>query len=445
MKLFEHLGIDKSAAVSKRADGNRAARRVIELLKQNPNLIDRFPDPWQLFSKNNYVDEYIPADIRRRYFYRNAFAPQGFNNIFSTKNHSLMRSKIGANRMKDLTTKFRERPLDPRWEEPVYRRMRGMDSHRIYHNLKFEDYRALKPYFHQHGQSYEEAAQELQEILKNPSVDKVRPGVEISVNDLPYDPYKFGWKGSGSRTPFEGKNLFVSGAAPVSAGYNSGSGQTYLARIKPHHLEQGLPTGATPSADAPFYTHHVSRVEPEKRLDYLKRSENYLHNRKPVFDPNYPGGHNSDWENFKNYETVVDFKKPVQPRWKVEKGIARPVKSVHRPPSLGELGALESIRPGNPQGFFPLDMSVQNVPLQEGKRWATDEDYLTALKKQWASEYGGDLSQKVVPFKGGIFEAFKPTAQTAEAIENTGIKSMAGRLWGAAKQTLPNILKKIRL
>lgn len=448
MKLFEHLGIDKSAAISKEAEGNRAARRVIELLKQNPNLVDRFPHRWHLWRTEN-AGAYTPRDMRRA-FYRPSFHPHSATHIFSRKNRDLLEAKYGEPRVDAVLNKFRSRDLGPRWDEPAYKKIRGYGNHRDYYHLSYQDYKKLQPSFHRLVDTYEEAKERLNRILAEDPVGKVRPGIEINVNDLPHDPYKFGWKGSGAGKPFEGENLFVSGAAPISAGYDNGSGQAFLARIKPHHLEQGLPTGAPPTLDKPFYTHHASRVEPEKRLEVLRRAETRLHDRKPVFDPNYEGGRNYEWENYKNYETVVNFKKPVQPRWLVEGGIARPVKTAPREPSPGEFGVLESIRPKNPHGFLPLDMSLQKVPLQEGKRWASEEDYLNSLKNRWANEYGGDLSKKVIPFKGGIFEAFKPeafkpAAPAVESLENTGIKSMAGKLWGAAKQTLPNILKKIRL
>jgi hypothetical protein len=432
MKLFDYLGIDKSAAIEKKAEGNRAARRTLELIKQNPNLIDRF-DPMEFGLDLGNTPETSKFPDLRMTFYR-PLPPSYFGNIFHGKSLFDLKEKHGLETWNRIKDKFNEgAEARKRLYDPTYKRLYKYDPHKPYEYKNPQNVGNIRnSYYH----NYDETKKTLDEILAQSPEFRVRPGIEINVNDLPHDPYKFEWKGSGYPKPFVGTDLFVSGAAPVSAGYDKSQGKTFLARIKPHHLEKGLPTGAPPTLDQPFYTHHAMKVDPERRLSELREAADRLHDRKPVFDPQYPGGRNLVWKYYKNYETVVDFKKPVKPRFLVEDGIARPVKFSPRQPTAVETKILEDLRPGNPQGFRPFTAEVT-------RNYKSQND---ALKKSIAEQYGVDLSKPAVPFKGGnpswwkAEEAVtKPTSFFRSTLNNLG------DLAGKARQTLPGILKRIRI
>ena len=221
-----------------------------------------------------------------------------------------------------------------------------------------------------------------------------RGNSSIPIDKLIADPSKFAWKGqpiglgrhSGvlpttGRIPTD-KNLFFASAPHSSATQYAGGGGV-LARVKSHQFSTPLPKfrngrQVLTAEDAlkskqMFYTGWLSQIDPRKRWKGLQdQREMYGHLKAGPDSP---------------YETVGSLKKSMPYRWQVDGDVVRPGRVMANPREASVFQPLlkniiNQVDPKNIDGLTPyLGKSVRDIPKRMSKFMAKQSSPATALRK----------------------------------------------------------------
>jgi hypothetical protein len=300
-----------SDGLVKVAVGNRAARKIIDIINEDPEAYDRIKN------KPRWMSEYTLLGSTQ--LVQEPLLPRTKDSWYTHNKHK----DYSANRKENL-------------ESIIYRRTRDFDRRaRLYESplLKQDE----DTYHKALGKHEKHLAENPKKAIKiNADIDETRNYLKnkaffhprFSVNLIPSNPEKYGFKG-GDLGMFDKykKDLFISGYAPVSAGYANASkvNVPVISRVKPHNLEGAWPDS---SPSAAKWTPHLASLD-KKRIDLTKKLADkpvirtlvnilgakipkVISDDLPVYDSSREFSHarNKDWEKLRYYESVVDIKNP---------------------------------------------------------------------------------------------------------------------------------------
>jgi hypothetical protein len=343
-----------SDGLVKVASGNRALRKVLELAKENPGIISRLLKNKNLDSRFGNLD-YFDGITRKNF--STPFATIGYALKYGIKDKqkyprlvALIDKKFpdikaGSNRGKTLAIENLIRDA----QEANVNTSKALPK--FLRNSDEEKKRIFVPF-------YDEIT--LNNVI-NKADFKLSRRRAIPINDLPYNPQEYMWRGQ--KSPHIDPNVpdqFLSGVASIASGYSGG----YLFRVKPHRtLEKLKPQleQVTEKIDPtkPFYTTHVAETDPQIRLSrYKKKLSKGTTSADTVnFDPNYIRNTASSSEKGKipTYETVYNFDKQIPANFLLEGGTAIPI---HYKPNFEMRKTItRGFTPGSSSSLVPFNRS----------------------------------------------------------------------------------------
>lgn len=305
-------GVEKKAFI-KEAVGNRAARRVMEIVANDPDAYDRIknkPEWMRPHSFNSATHTFLP-----RYMTSldriddNTFLPTWMQDDW----HSVPMSDRRLQNFENMLSRQRKKPYNkPRLPYESVKKIEGIlrqagDSGR---NIFLRD--IFSPTEETVNNLRTGNATEIFEHIK-PRTLKFRP--RIHVDDIPNDPSRYGFRGLLSKgSVSSADNLFFSGHAPIASVYAEESGR--LQRVKPHHIKGPWPVDYDKVSDPlkeNFWTSHVRLTDPSDRYTGQKEKIELPEEKRPKFVAFSEAINPYElWGSNKNYEAVANFEK--QPR-----------------------------------------------------------------------------------------------------------------------------------
>jgi hypothetical protein len=346
-------GISKKASnfsdgLVKVAEGNRAARRMIDLAKTNPDLLGRLIDSGNIRPGNisliNNIFRFsdLPTDA---YELRDEQARK----LVTSKNEKV-KGWLGQVALRNGTS---TEPSD------LYAPVREIGSRK--RNLDMKDaidlkrhpgnnrsFKGISGNVNAYGAfSVDPFGAISRKTIPIPNYEK-----KIPLNSLGFNPENYVWKGSNSIIiPTSEKNLFASAHPQVAAPYGS-----FLHRIKSHRIENGLPKiHSKIDIKTPFFTNMLALTEPKERLRALKKNKGYMVPEDQVRSQLKDG-------NFKHfirsrfYETVLNLNEPSVARYQsVGDNNVVPIKLKRDKKGINHI--LDSLKPESPQSVLPFDIN----------------------------------------------------------------------------------------
>lgn len=363
--------LGKRASLEKAAEGNSAARRAWSLVEQDPNRLQPILDyvekmrtfPRESVNNTGYLnlgEIFLDSNEYEKHRSVNRRGV-GFAAKYSPEELLARIKKIdpsqgdlpsylkGEERIQRLDREYRDLLLAKRdaklrqvraetpWDQIQRLRTKaekGESKTRNRRTSKTTGYTVNRYMLKDTPDNPVEAAK-LKEEFKNeiaaltPPRETLKRKWAIPVNDLPFNPSKFVYKGTRAANGIDAgsKQLFFSGHPQVSAGAGYGS---FFARVKAHRLKNGLPAVVNNiqaiSPDTNFFTPHLATIDPESRLrDLTSRGRKWTEPSDVKFDADYKAtGRNATWGSSPFYELVADTEERIKPRFKIEGDMAVP-------------------------------------------------------------------------------------------------------------------------
>jgi hypothetical protein len=364
----------ESKDLLKEADGNRAARRAIELARKDPVVLQQLIDAgvfphWNRDMPLNEVFESISARPSRRGSY--SFVNDWLDAKKNPRTSKLVKDRYGIEasnmynsgygNLKKLQKRVGKSALtrDTDYDEltkhtPKFARNFPRQTKRLRHFMEYLPDTGIV-------QEKPELKDYVNRVVK-------RPSLAIPIEKLPYDPENIIWKAHESAIiDPKNKNYFGTGVSDIAAGYqnHTSAGKPFLHRIKTTKTREGKPqTIWDPDKidpTKPFYTHHAMETDPQRRLDKLRTIRDFTPVEQIKFDPSYvKQQRNSNWLHFPHYETIFNLDKPHETRFMFEGDKIVPFKKVVDKELYGkirkemEVGRRDSIRPFTKEQLYSI-------------------------------------------------------------------------------------------
>lgn len=381
-------GIVKHSCITKEAEGNKAARRAIELARKDPKVLQQLIDS-RVFDRANNSDMHLNTlfrDKHYRYFISHFDKMDDWLNAEKNpRTASYLKKKYNLNEATRYNIIGR-----PHYENLLSRLDKLYENNRAHSDkyLPIQQINTPRTTLNLGGLvELDKATGNIQfkdrfkELTSSPVK---RPSLAIPIEKLPYDPENIIWKAHSSSTlKPEVKNYFGSGKVDIAAGYQThGTGKSFIHRIKTHKTKEGKPQITTDpyqiDPKKPFYTHHAQEVAPELRIQRFKE----LAKQTPVEDVKFDNDYlklnrNYGWANFPHYETVFNLDKPHTTRFMIEGDKIFPFKLVRNESLYTKMK--EGIEPGGRHSIIPFT-GEQLKKIRGKNRWAGNVNH-TELKR----------------------------------------------------------------
>jgi len=397
---------DNQASIIKQAGGNKAFRRIIDILKKKPDALSRTSWAGRRLDSNKkglgLMDD-LPnrqtADIdKARAAWMRSKSPALASKLEGEGGYplryKLMNLRNKARDSGDASAAARNFGLRASTYPTNSSAATLLEMKNTVTGSLLSRWRNRKSLALARQHSSNEAAQYLRESTGIYPTEFFRRGnSSIPIDKLIADPSKFAWKGKPA-APRRAKHALTTGRIPTDKGqFFSGSPRTsaieysydggLLARVKSHQFSAPLPKfrngrQTLTAEDAVkskqmFYTGHAASIDPRKRWKGLQDTRELAGRMSSAPDS--------------LYETVGSLKKSMPYRWQVDGDVVRPGRVMANPREASVFQPLlkniiNQVDPKNIDGLTPyLGKSVRDIPKRMSKFMAKQSSPATALRK----------------------------------------------------------------